>query len=258
LIDEVFKRNGMVEMNDISVVATIKPTWSETSAAVFQEEWRVYQKMVDHDYLFHRNAYRRLHAVLTIEAPRPFRFLDLACGDAICSSKALSGTEVANYCGVDLSNEALQIASRTLRDLPCPATLVTGDFAEALATTQGPVDVIWIGLSLHHLRQEAKLAAMRAGRRLLNKQGMLLVYENTSPDGEDRAGWLQRWDQQERDWTGLEPHEWKRIATHVHACDFPETVSNWRALGRKAGFSSMTELFVAPTNLFRLLSFRTL
>jgi ubiquinone/menaquinone biosynthesis C-methylase UbiE len=212
--------------------------------------------MVDHDYLFHRDAYRRLREVLKTEAPRPFRFLDLACGDATCSAEALSGTEVASYCGVDLSDDALQIASRTLRELSCPVTLHLVDFAEALSTTLKPADVIWIGLSLHHLRQEAKLAAMRSARALLDERGTLLVYENTSPDGEDRAGWLLRWDQQGPDWTALEPQEWKRITSHVHACDFPETVSNWRALGRQAGFSSMTELFVAPTNLFRLLSFR--
>ena len=244
-------------MSNVSVVPPIEAAEREACATVFQQEWRIYRKMVDHDYLFHRGAYWHLHEVLLEEAPRPFRFLDLACGDATASAEALRGTEVASYCGVDLSDEALRIASRALAHLPCPVTLHQGDFAEALATRQEPADVIWVGLSLHHLRSRAKLEAMRAARRLLNERGMLLVYENASPDDEDRDGWLQRWDRQEPDWTGLERHEWSRITAHVHACDFPETVSEWRALGREAGFASMTELFVAPTNLFRLLSFRT-
>jgi hypothetical protein len=194
LIDEAFKLSGIIEMNNDLEVSTGQPTGRETSATVFQEDWRIYQKMVEHNYLFHRDAYRRLHEVLTT-GPRPFQFLDLACGDATCSTQALSGTEVASYCGVDLSDDALQIASRTLSDLPCPVTLLRGDFAEALAEMRKPVDVIWIGLSLHHLRKEAKLAVMRAARALLDERGTLLVYENTSPDGEDRGGWLQRWDQ---------------------------------------------------------------
>jgi SAM-dependent methyltransferase len=243
-------------MSNVSVASPNEAPEREASATVFQQEWRVYRKMVDHDYLFHRRAYWRLHEVLMEEAPRRFRFLDLACGDATASVEALRGTEVASYCGVDLSDEALRFASRAVAQLPCPATLQERDFAEALATTQEPADVIWIGLCLHHLRSGAKLEVMRAARRLVDKGGMLLVYENASPDGEYRDGWLQRWDRQETDWTALEPHEWSRIRAHVHACDFPETVSDWCALGREAGFPSMIELFVAPTNLFRLLSFQ--
>jgi len=192
----------IVEMSNVSVVPPIEAAEREACATVFQQEWRIYRKMVDHDYLFHRGAYWHLHEVLLEEAPRPFRFLDLACGDATASAEALRGTEVASYCGVDLSDEALRIASRALAHLPCPVMLHQGDFAEALATRQEPADVIWIGLSLHHLRSRAKLEAMRAARRLLNERGMLLVYENASPDDEDRDGWLQRWDRQEPDWTG--------------------------------------------------------
>ena len=100
------------------------------------------------------------------------------------------------------------------------------------------VDVVWIGLSLHHLRAPAKLEVMRAAHRLLDGHGMLLVYENASPDGEDRDTWLERWDRQEPDWTALTADEWRRMAAHVRAHDFPETVSRWRELGREAGFGT--------------------
>ena len=46
------------------------------------------------------------------------------------------------------------------------------------------------------------------------------------------------------------------MTTHVRTHDFPETVSRWRELGREAGFGDVHELFVAPTDLFRLFSFR--
>ena len=84
---------------------------------------------------------------------------------------------------------------------------------------------IWIGLSLHHLRAPAKSKAMRAARKLLDERGMLLVYEHTSPDGEDREGWFRRWELLESDWTALTPEEWRRLAAHVRTYDFPETAS---------------------------------
>lgn len=228
----------------------------DAAAAIFQQEWRLYRKMVDLDYLFHREAYRRLREVLFEEPPRSFRFLDLACGDASAATEALEGADIASYCGIDLSVEALRIARAALAKLQCPVSLRQGDFVETLTSWSEPVNVIWIGLSLHHLRDPSKLEAMRAARRLLDTRGMLLVYENASPNGEDREGWLRRWDLQEPDWTGLTPVEWGRMAAHVRTYDFPETVSRWRELGREAGFGKVQELFVAPSNLFRLFLFR--
>jgi SAM-dependent methyltransferase len=221
-------------------------------AAIFQQEWRIYRKMVEGDYLFHRAAYAALRRVLVEDAPRPFRFLDLACGDASASAEALAGTEIASYRGVDLSEEALKLAHASLDALRCPVSLCKGEFQAELASRRGPVDVVWIGLSLHHLRAPEKLAAMRAARRLMGDDGMLLLYENASPDGESRDGWLERWDKQEPDWTLLAPGEWRRMRAHVGTHDFPETVSTWRELARGAGFATVSEVFVAPTDLFRL------
>ena len=89
-----------------------------SAAAIFQREWRLYRKMVDHNYLFHREAYGHLRRVLLEDAARPFRFLDLACGDASATVRALEGTEIASYCGVDLSAEALDLARAALAGAP--------------------------------------------------------------------------------------------------------------------------------------------
>jgi hypothetical protein len=43
---------------------------------------------------------------------------------------------------------------------PCPSTLDECDFVGALLDRPEPADVVWIGLSLHHLRSPAKLALM--------------------------------------------------------------------------------------------------
>ena len=55
---------------------------SNPAAALFEREWLTYRKMVDNNYTFHREAYGELHRVLADDAVQPFRFLDIACGDA--------------------------------------------------------------------------------------------------------------------------------------------------------------------------------
>src|SRR5271166_3092302 len=91
---------------------------------------------------------------------------------------------------------------------------------------------------------------MRAARRLLDTRGMLLVYENASPNGEDREGWLRRWDLQEPDWTGLTPADWGRMAAHVRTYDFPETVSRWWELGHEADSGRCRNSLLRPRTCF--------
>ena len=152
----------------------------DPTSSLFQREWQTYRKMVDNNYLFHREAYGRLRELLLAEVARPFRFLDIACGDASATAGALAGTPIAHYAGIDLSIPALEIARSTLTTLSCPITLHHRDFCEALREWSEPADIVWIGLSLHHLHAREKCSVMRDVRRILRDDGILLIYENTS------------------------------------------------------------------------------
>lgn len=225
------------------------------SQELFTREWQIYRKMIDNDYLFHRGAYDRLHRFL-VDLKRPFELLDIACGDASMTVQALRGTRIAAYCGIDISRQALEIAEQNLTSLGCPIRLEQRNFIEALTTWDEKLDIVWIGLSLHHMRSLGKLQVMRQIRGLMNGQGCLAIYENSSPDGESREEWLERWDAQQSAWTAYTPAEWTYVTAHVHASDFPETESGWHRLGTEAGFASTEALFVSPTNLFRLYALR--
>lgn len=230
-------------------------TADTSTVALFQNDWKLYRKMVDNNFLFHREAYGRLHQFLVDEYARPFRFLDIACGDASASAGALHGTQVAHYHGIDFSGEALELAAEALKGLDCSVTLEQRDFVEALPGHQDTEDVVFVGLSLHHLLKPQKLAFMQGCRQTLADAGCFVVYENTSPDGEDRASWLRRWDLQKAAWTAYSNQEWDAMAAHVHAADFPETDATWRLLGRNAGFSRVREIFATPSDLFRMYCF---
>jgi ubiquinone/menaquinone biosynthesis C-methylase UbiE len=225
----------------------------EQAMGLFRRQWEVYRKLVENDYLFHAEASRVLHRVLLGEAAKPFRFLDLACGDAGAIVRALKGTQIAHYHGVDLAKPALDLARRNLDTLGCELELEEGDFIEAMRARPEPADVVWIGLSLHHLATADKRTLMGEIRSVLGEGGLFLIYEPTMPDGEGRDRYLERCDRLCRSlWTALTPAEYEAVMTHIRTSDLPETVSSWIALGREAGFSAVQELYKAPTDLLRL------
>ncbi|MER8692102.1 class I SAM-dependent methyltransferase [Mesorhizobium opportunistum] len=243
-------------MDSVDDVGICSMTAGKPAAILFQQQWRTYRKIVDNNYLFHREAYECLHRTLAGEMDKPFRFLDIACGDASSTVDALKGTMVAQYDGIDLSEPALQMAARNLAPLSCPFELHHADFGAALRQWSEPVDVVSVGLSLHHFRAPEKLDLMREIRRVVGQDGVLVLYENTSPDGECRESWMARWDIQRPHWTALSAVEWDAVTSHVHENDHPETASTWHELGRAAAFGRVRELFVAPTDLFRLYCFQ--
>ncbi len=207
--------------------------------------------------MFHREVYSLLHKILITEAPKPFRFLDIACGDAMGSATALNGTEISRYIGIDLSEPALALAEETLKPLPCPVTLVQADFAEALVDWAEPADVAWIGMSLHHLETPAKGKVVRHVRRLLDQGGLFLIWEPTLRDGEDRDGWLDRFEYGSRPlWAELDASEWNAMLMHMWESDYPEPASACHALGLEAGFRSAETVFVAPSELAQVYCYR--
>src|ERR1700751_6009460 len=77
-----------------------KPTGEmldEPAVALFQQQWQLYRKFVDNSYFYHREVYGQLHQILVEEAVQPFRFRDIACGDARATADALKGTRVAPF-----------------------------------------------------------------------------------------------------------------------------------------------------------------
>lgn len=243
-------------MNDVAERLT-GATADAAALEIFQNQWEIYRKFLKHDYLSNGEACRALHRFLTHEVARPFRILDLACGDASVIVGALAGTAIEQYRGVDLSAPALELAAQSLSALSCPVALVEADFTTVLRDRPQPEDIVWISLSLHHLDTDDKLAFMREVRSAIRDDGAFLVYEPTRRDGEDRAAYLDRCEGVgHREWTALTPYEFAEAMKHIRGCDFPETVSGWARLGREAGFSESRELYKSPTDLFRLFLFR--
>src|SRR5262245_65577407 len=121
--------------------APTSPVMDEESMQAFRHQWQIYSKVVDTDYLSHQAVQAVLHQELVTDVNRPFRFLDLACGDARLTVAALQGTRVIHYHGIDLSAPALAMARQTVKTLACPAKLEEQDFVTAMRDRPEPADV---------------------------------------------------------------------------------------------------------------------
>jgi len=224
--------------------------------AQFQQQWDTYRKVVEGDYLAHREVGAILRATLNEVFPSPFCFLDIACGDASMMQAALRGTQVRHYHGIDLSQAALELAAANLAEVPCEVDLDHRDFVEAMMRRPEHADAAWCSLSIHHLSTDDKLRLMQAIRGAVGARGIFLLYEPTRLVDEDRPAFLDRFRRTNKPlWSVLTPAEWDQIWHHVATCDFPETAAVWCGLGRQAGFAEARQVFVDPTDFFRLFRF---
>jgi hypothetical protein len=215
----------------------------------FQKQWRTYQKLVDNDLLAHRAVGVQLAAALSGQPQ--FEFLDIACGDASLPKRVLQSAATRHYHGIDLSEPAIELAAANLRDMPFRVDLDHRDFVEAMSGRPHPADVAWCGLSIHHLDTDNKRRLLSAIRKATRR--FLMIYEPARTESEDREGYLDRFvDTNKPAWTMLTADEFAQIEHHVRTSDLPETAAVWLDLGRQAGFARATEVFVDPTNLYRL------
>jgi hypothetical protein len=130
----------------------------------FQKQWATYQKLVDTDSLAHKEVGAILHGTLAALLS-PFAFLDIACGDAGQMKAALSGTKANHYHGINLSEPALDLASKNLKGASFEVELDHRDFVTALTKRPEPADAAWCGLSIHHLSTRGQARSVEGDPR---------------------------------------------------------------------------------------------
>jgi hypothetical protein len=219
--------------------------------AVFKQ-WQLYAKVEELNYFQHREVYALLGQFLR-RISRPFRLLDLGCGDAGFMAKALEGTTISRYTGVDLASMALTLAKKNLAGLPCEQCLMEKDFYAVVGEGEIAAEVIWIGLSFHHLPLPQKVKFLGLARKILPDGGYLLMYEPTLLEDESREQFLERCRQVSKSlWVDLTAAEREKLIDHIVHHDFPEKLSTLDQIGRQQGFSSLSLLYENPEKIFAL------
>jgi SAM-dependent methyltransferase len=222
------------------------------------DEWRAYQKLLDHDYMYHVAFFRRLNLEIQKRFTGPIAVLDLGCGNVSPILPMLGDLEVSLYCGVDQSETALSKAEANLASLDIPSRLYPGDLLDTLQTLTGCFDVIVASFSLHHVQTtEAKKQVLEECRRVLNPAGLVAIIDVFHAEDETREEYLRRWvDFARNSYAALDDMEMTSLVDHVQSNDFPETLSTYQSIGRAAGYGKFEVLMQDREKLNHLLTLR--
>lgn len=220
------------------------------------EEWRVYEKLLVHDYMDHRAFFDRLTSEIVARFERPVTILDLGCGDLTPVRSLLTTVPLAQYVGIDESEVALSIARARLENDAVPGRLIAGDMRQVLPELDGRFEVILASFSLHHLADPGeKQAVFAACLPLLASDGFLAVVDVFSNPSESRDAYVERWIRHaDERYEFLAPEEKALLFDHVRARDYPISLEHCRRLGEAAGLTEFSLLLEDAPGLNRLVT----
>lgn len=221
----------------------------ESDAVGFFEQWGVYKKIMDNNYMFHNEIADILNQHFTSYFKRPFSILDLGCGDSYTASRSLSGSKLESYTGVDLSRTALGFARSNLESFNVIKKFIAHDFFKILYEIEQKYDVIQAGYSMHHLDTESKRIMIGKCHEILNNPGLLLIYDVCRKPNESRDEYFGEYcGNCEENWTGLDKKGIKLLIDHICSFDYPETIDTHFRYVQEAGFIKPEVLFTDKHN----------
>jgi SAM-dependent methyltransferase len=253
---ETGRRNAPLPSRDCPPVTG--STHDVAAATRWFAQWHCYRTIVDHDWMSHAAIAAAIRDQLG-HRRRSFAVLDLGCGDADPAIRALRGTAVASYTGVDAAAAALAEARRRLADEPYASTLVTADAVDDVATRaarEERFDVVMASYLVHHFPPEVKQRFFADCRRVLATDGEFFFADVHRLPGTTRDEYLAAYVDGMRSWQPITPEAYAATCDHLLAYDFPETEAFILEAAAAAGFdTSSSQLFVDTTGFHRLLRF---
>jgi len=192
---------------------------------IFLKSWQVYQDIIKHNYMFHRELSETTqNALERIKPDTSLKILDLGCGDASMALPLLAKDRIELYTGCDLSQPALDIARSRLEKKDIPHRLVCEDMV-AVASEQPDtsVDVVFSSYALHHLNAIDKERLLRDIARILAPGGAFMLIDIFRDPGEDRVAYIDNYmGSLRRDWHLLTEDAQCLVINHATEFDYPE------------------------------------
>jgi len=217
---------------------------------------KVFELARDNNYLRHRETYHHLRRFLETRFTPPFTILDIGCGDAGNIATALQGLEVRRFTGVDISPGMLLAARENLSALPCRHSLHKQDALAFLRHSRLRVDIVWIGLLLHHFPRVLKQGLFTLTRQRLRSGGCLLAHDPVLRENENRADYIRRLARIcRRDWRAISATDLTVLQRHWTNHGRQARFSTLARLANRAGFSHSDILYRDPHKLYALTLF---
>lgn len=209
----------------------------QTATQLFTNNWTVYQKIVNQNYMFHREfAAKGISAFKKLKKLAPFHVLDLGCGDAQLISEQLKGFEVDLFTGYDLSATALAIAAKNLEENNIDYELCQGAMEMLLDNAPLSYEIIHSSFAIHHLGDMGKKKLLQKCFQKLLPGGLLIIVD-VFRDGVSLETYKQNYIATIRNsWTSLPANEKDMIVDHILRYDYPADISIFKHWAKEAGF----------------------
>lgn len=236
---------------------TFEREQSEEEIKAFFKQWNVYQKIIEMNYMMHREMFDFLLDSMRDNSGKPISILDVGCGDAAMIARALQGREVEAYCGIDLSSAALDCAADNLKGIGCKTQFIEADFSEAIKQMDQTFDFLIAGFSLHHLLENEKEAFFQTAKKLLKPGGCIVIYDLIRNNRESRETYLNRLcETYKQEWSAMTDQEMEDIYSHIKQNDYPESLAYFENIAEKYDFSRYELKFRDEDQLYGFCCFR--
>lgn len=195
------------------------------SLEFFQKTWQVYRKIVDENYMSHREIFHEVAHILEGSGITNARILDLGCGDGGTMTAVLEEVPFASYLGLDASEPALALARKSLTRHDGKVFFICSDMLDFLRIyDKEKFDVIVVSFALHHLQPEEKSEFLALCKSILTNQGQVIIIDVFRRSKQSREAYLDDYcDDMAQRWTALSTDELAMVTHHVRNFDFPES-----------------------------------
>lgn len=215
----------------------------------FNDEWKLYQKILDNNYMEHQDIYKILHRFIVDNwQQQPLRILDVGCGDASFVARALLNANVNFYYALDISEVAISIAQENMKLIPGKQKFVQGDFCHEISLlskqAEDKFNLIITSFAFHHLNRKKKDDVLGQLKELLSSEGMLIMIDLICRKDESRETYIEKYLQTvKKKWLQLSFEEQNLISNHMLNSDYPETIETIEMLAEKNGLKSNNYLY---------------
>ncbi|WP_041933197.1 class I SAM-dependent methyltransferase [Gloeothece verrucosa] len=210
----------------------------------FRDAWSIYEQVTALNYMEHQDIYEIVHQYIVKNYREPFSFLELGCGDARYSAKALLATAISNYTGVDLSLGGLNLAPKNLKNINCIVELKQQEMSDFLESCNSSFDLILISFALHHLSSKQKQVFLQQCWNCLNSKGTLLLIDVFCRNQETLPEYLARYcGHIQTQWQQIPSQSISKIVGHISTSDYPESESTLRHWAQEIGFNQVKLIY---------------
>ncbi len=214
----------------------------QNSAQVFSNNWLLYQKIVDHDYMHHHSIAECTWDIFNTKHVKPIDLLDIGCGDAAPLVPILEISNMDSYTGYDLSDAALDLAKANMQKFKFPAIFKQGNMLSLLETEENTFDLIHSSFAIHHLQDSDKMNLLDTCFKRLMPHGKMIYTDVFRKPGTSRAEYLTDYLNYINSWSRFSKAEIQPIVDHILQFDFPADISESIAGLKKIGFEVFIRL----------------